>query len=88
MSKWIMNMVAAIWVTSVILIIYSFLIAVDLAPSLVLLIFAISPFLVIWMVVTVLKDQQPIRKTFEDYFYQDEDIRRNSQVNSGNEPMT
>ena len=35
-----------------------------------------SPFLVVWMVYRVLKDGVESTKTFDEYFYEDSDIRR------------
>jgi Flp pilus assembly protein TadB len=38
--------------------------------------FFISPFLVVWMVLRVLKDGKPSGRTFSEYFYDDLDYRR------------
>ena len=42
----------------------------------IVLIFAMSPFLITWMVYKVLKDGQPSTRTFDEYFYDDVDIKR------------
>jgi len=33
--------------------------------------FSISPFLIVWMVIRVLKHGVPSKRKFEDYFYED-----------------
>jgi hypothetical protein len=42
----------------------------------IVMVFALSPFLITWMVYKVLKDGQPSARTFDEYFYDDIDIRR------------
>lgn len=42
------------------------------------LMFAFSPFMVVWTVIRVLKDGKESEKKFEDYFYEDSEIRRNN----------
>lgn len=39
--------------------------------------FIISPFAVIWMVYRILKDGVPSEKTWDEYFYEDLNYRRN-----------
>jgi hypothetical protein len=40
------------------------------------ILYAGSPLVIVWVVVAVLKDKQEPQKTFKDYFYQDEEMRR------------
>lgn len=42
----------------------------------VMLMFVMSPFLVIWMVYRVLRDGKPSGREFNDYFYDDIDYKR------------
>ena len=53
--------------------------------SVILALFAISPFPVIWMVYRILKDGTPTNKTWDDYFYEDHSYRRNGkeELNGG-----
>ena len=44
--------------------------------NVVITMFLISPFLVIWMVLRVLKDGKPSGKTFSEHFYEDSEYRR------------
>jgi hypothetical protein len=44
--------------------------------TIMLLIFLCSPLLVIWMVYKVLKDGVESSRTFDEYFYDDVDIKR------------
>lgn len=37
-----------------------------------------APLILIWMVITILKDGIPSERTFEEYFYDDYDYRRNN----------
>ena len=37
-----------------------------------------SPILLLWMVYKILKDGVPSQRSFDDYFYDDWDYRRNS----------
>ncbi len=67
----------AIWVTTFALFIYTFLVAAEIQVLLTSIIFILSPFLVIWMVWTVLTDNYTSEKTFDEYFYQDSEIQRN-----------
>ena len=46
-------------------------------PSIVLIpLYACSPLVVLWVVFAILKDGNPPSKTFDDFFYQDEEIRK------------
>ena len=61
-----------IYITTVILVVYTFLGGMDLLPALVLMVFGISPLLVIWMVYRVLRDGEASAYTFSERFYEDE----------------
>jgi hypothetical protein len=40
--------------------------------------YLLSPFVIVWMVMRILKDPYSTDKTFDEYFYQDrDDIKRN-----------
>ena len=66
----------AIWVTTFALFVYTFLVAAEILVVLTNIIFIASPFIVIWMVWTVLRDDFTTHKTFDNYFYQDSEIKR------------
>ncbi len=34
------------------------------------------PFIMLWVIYSILTDKHPPAKTFDEYFYQDEEIRR------------
>jgi hypothetical protein len=40
--------------------------------------FLIVSGLFVWMVITILKDPHPSSRTFDEYFYEDSDVRRNT----------
>ncbi len=42
-----------------------------------MIMFAISPFIVIWMVIYILKNGKPSERTFDEYFYDEEKGKRN-----------
>ena len=43
----------------------------------------LSPFVIVWMVIRILKDPYTTDKTFDEYFYQDrDDLRRNGKESS------
>lgn len=56
---------------------YQFLPFAGVSDRLILGLFLISPFIMIWMVYKVLKQGKATDKTWEDYFYEDFDYRRN-----------
>jgi hypothetical protein len=61
-----------IYLTTVILVVYTFLVGMDLVPALVFMLFGISPLLVIWLVYRVLRDGEASAYTFSERFYEDE----------------
>ena len=46
--------------------------------GLIFMLFLLSQGLLIWMVLRILKDKRTSVKTFDNYFYEDVDIRRNN----------
>jgi hypothetical protein len=61
---------------TIFLFVYTGLIAVGASYSLIVSMFVISPFLVIWMVVRVLKSAPVSDKTFNEHFYEDHPYRK------------
>lgn len=45
--------------------------------NLALLLFSLSPLVVIYLCLKILRDDEPVKKTFDESFYQDFDYRRN-----------
>lgn len=56
---------------------YQFTPYAGFSEDVILLLFAISPFTVIWMAYQILKNGTPSDRTFDEYFYEDLDYRRN-----------
>lgn len=65
-------------VTSLVVLVYVILSTLPVSFSLVFLAMLLSQILLVWMVITILKDKRESTKTFDHYFYEDVDIRRNS----------
>jgi hypothetical protein len=63
-----------VYFTSAYLLLYTVLAQYEATQFIVPLLFALSPFLVIWMVYCVLKFGEESKKTFEDSFYEDADM--------------
>jgi hypothetical protein len=66
-------------------VIYNALPLIAANDSLIVALFAVSPFPVIWMVYHILKDGTPPSKTWDDYFYEDHSYRRNGKEELSNE---
>ncbi len=47
------------------------------SPDTVIAMYIASPVLLLWMVYKILKDGVPSERTFDEYFYDDYDYRRN-----------
>ncbi len=47
------------------------------SDTLILVLFALSPFPVIWMAIRILKDGKPTDKNWDEHFYEDHPYRRN-----------
>ncbi|MCU0423260.1 MAG: hypothetical protein MUC81_10655 [Bacteroidia bacterium] len=58
-----------------VLLVYTIMANLQLFPKLVVAIFAVSPFLVIWMAYRILKDGVESDYTFNDRFYDDLDYQ-------------
>lgn len=65
----------AVYVTSLVLVLYALVAYSEFSYRFVFLIFTISPVLILWMVYTVLKSPDEPTRTFDDYFYMDSDKR-------------
>jgi hypothetical protein len=61
---------------TIFLVVYTILAYTSGYGSAVMLMFVLSPFLVIWMVYRVLRDGKPSGRAFNDYFYDDVDYKR------------
>jgi hypothetical protein len=44
--------------------------------------FIVSPFAVTWMIYKILKNGIPSQRTFDEYFYEDSDYKRNNLPNA------
>jgi len=69
------NSVTPVLIVTVILVVYALLAELGMAFQLVLITFLCSPFMVIWMVISVLKSKDTTHRTFDEYFYDDVDIK-------------
>lgn len=63
----------AVYVTTLVLIVYAVIAYTELSYRLVFLLFTISPVLILWMVYSVLKSPDEPTRTFDEYFYMDSD---------------
>lgn len=66
----------SITVTSVVVLVYVILSTLPVGFPLVFMAMLISQILLVWMVVSILKDKRESTRTFDRYFYEDVDIRR------------
>jgi ABC-type transport system involved in cytochrome bd biosynthesis fused ATPase/permease subunit len=62
-----------VFVTTSFLLVYIVAIVMDLHTAIILMMFSISPVLILWMVFRVLKAKVDSRYTFEDRWYEDLD---------------
>ncbi|GAB2785123.1 hypothetical protein GCM10027275_31900 [Rhabdobacter roseus] len=69
------NPLFALGFVTLFLVIYTVLGHWDTNHSLVTVMFIFSPFLMIWLVYTVLRYGEPSERTFDEYFYDDVDIK-------------
>jgi hypothetical protein len=56
---------------------YQFTPHVGLPDDVILVLFMISPLAVIWMAYQILKNGKPAERTFDEYFYEDFNYKRN-----------
>lgn len=63
-------------VTSAAVLVYVILSTLPVSFSIVFFALMISQALLVWMVITILKDKRESTRTFDRYFYEDVDIRR------------
>ena len=55
--------------------------AMGIPDNAIIAMYIIAPLLVLWMVYKILKDGTPSDKTFDEYFYEDYEYKRNSVSN-------
>ena len=73
------NYHSAVGIVTGVLILFVTLIQFNIAQVLIWAIFLVGPFLILWMVWSVLAAPVEIKETFEEQWYQDrEDLRRNN----------
>ena len=70
------NIKFPIYFTTAVLFAYTILAQFYPDAMVIVLVFALSPFLLTWMVYKILKDSEPSTRTFGEYFYDDIDIHR------------
>jgi hypothetical protein len=58
------------------LVLYTLMAYLSVFRDVVIMMFVLSPFLVIWMVYRVLKDGKPSGRTFAEHFYDDAEFKR------------
>ena len=66
-----------IGLTTAVLIIYVFFSQMNVPYSWVMSLFLLVNGLFIWMIIRILKDGNPSEKSFDDYFYEDFEEKRN-----------
>jgi len=66
----------SIAISFIYIIVYSLSLLFNVSVTLDLILLICFPFVEIWVVISILKDKNIPQKTFEEYFYQDEDIKR------------
>jgi hypothetical protein len=55
---------------------YILLLSSDATVHIAVLMFSLSPLVIVWMVISVLKQENKNKKTFDNFFYEDVDERR------------
>jgi len=68
----------SIWFSFVYMMVYVCSIMLEASDKFIYALFLGSPFMLAWVVISILKDKHEPQKTFEEYFYQEDDIRRTS----------
>lgn len=63
--------------TSLLLLLFTVLCFFEANIDIIIAIFLLSPFVIIWMVCKVLQSGTPSGKTWDEYFYEDFDYRKN-----------
>lgn len=56
---------------------YQFTPAIGFSDQVIMTLFMVSPIPVLWMVYKILKNGIPSQRTFDEYFYEDVDYKRN-----------
>ena len=70
------NLRFPVYTTTAFLLIFTLLSQIEACIPYLVYVFMLSPFIVIWMVYRVLKDGVPSERSFDEYFYDDVDIKR------------
>lgn len=73
----------AITTTTLLLIIYCSFASLNVAFMWVNILFVTLHILSVWMVIAILKSPVKVERTFDEYFYQDENKRRNNPTING-----
>jgi hypothetical protein len=66
----------SVTVTTLVVILYVVLSTLPLGFGITFFAMLVSQGLLIWMVISILKDRRESTRTFDDYFYEDADIRK------------
>ena len=66
----------SVLLTSTVVLVYVIISTLEVQFGIVFLSMLLSQALLIWMVITILKDKRKSTRTFDEYFYEDVDIRR------------
>ena len=70
----------AVGLVTVFLLVYTMLSTITGTDWFIFVMYLLSPVLVIWMVYRVLKAQVQVEETFDEQFYQDRDMKRNTDL--------
>lgn len=65
----------SIWFSVVYMMVYVSCIMLEASDTFIYGLFLGSPIAIIWVVISILKDKHEPQKIFDEYFYQDEEIR-------------
>ena len=74
--KWMKGSWFPITIASLYLLLYVILLCSGFGLRYALLMFSLSPLIIIWMVVRILKSPATSSKTFDEYFYEDIDLKK------------
>lgn len=75
MKPW-RNSLFWVWLTTIYLVLFVALVTSGFGLQIAMLMFSLSPILIVWMVIRVLKDDFKSKKTFSEYFYEDMDLKK------------
>ncbi|MGY6558707.1 MAG: hypothetical protein ACXIT9_05440 [Nitritalea sp.] len=66
------NYLFPVYVMTAVLLIYVTMVSMELSTALILFVFSLSPLGMLWMVYRVLRAEVPVKHTFEERWYEDE----------------